>query len=237
MLNVSKLNAGYGKIQILRDVSFHVNAKEVVSILGANGAGKTTLLRALSGLIRSWSGTIEFEGTSIERKKQEQIVDLGLIQVPEGRKLFAQMSVLENLQLGAYTKKNRVNMKRNLEHCFHLFPILKERIHQMAGSMSGGEQQMLAVARALMSEPKLLLLDEPSTGLSPLLTKQVFDVIRNIQAEGVTVLLVEQNANQALALSDRGYVIENGQIVMEGLAQDLLGDEKLKSSYLGVVNE
>lgn len=237
MLNVTKLNAGYGKIQILRDVSFHVKAREVVSILGANGAGKTTLLRALSGLIRSWSGTIEFEGTPIERKKQEQIVDLGLIQVPEGRKLFAQMSVLENLQLGAYTKKNRVNMKRNLELCFHLFPILKERIHQMAGSMSGGQQQMLAVARALMSEPKLLLLDEPSTGLSPLLTKQVFEVIRNIQAEGVTVLLVEQNANQALALSDRGYVIENGQIVIEGPAKDLLVDEKLKSSYLGVVNE
>lgn len=237
MLNVTKLYAGYGKIQILRDVSFHVKAREVVSILGANGAGKTTLLRALSGLIRSWSGTIEFEGTPIERKKQEQIVDLGLIQVPEGRKLFAQMSVLENLQLGAYTKKNRVNMKRNLELCFHLFPILKERIHQMAGSMSGGQQQMLAVARALMSEPKLLLLDEPSTGLSPLLTKQVFEVIRNIQAEGVTVLLVEQNANQALALSDRGYVIENGQIVIEGPAKDLLVDEKLKSSYLGVVNE
>jgi branched-chain amino acid transport system ATP-binding protein len=237
MLKVLNLNAGYGKIHVLRDISFEVNCGEVLSILGANGAGKSTLLRTLSGLIRSSSGSIEFEGTEITRKKPEQIVDCGLIQVPEGRKLFAQMTVLENLELGAYTKKNRVNIKRNIDHCFHLFPILKERVSQLAGSMSGGQQQMLAFARALMCQPKLLLLDEPSTGLSPLLTKQVFEVIRNIQEDGVTVLLVEQNANQALALSDRAYVLENGQFVMQGAAKELMDDERLKSSYLGITSD
>ncbi|MEB3101669.1 ABC transporter ATP-binding protein [Ferviditalea candida] len=237
MLKVSNLNAGYGNVQVLRNVSFHVESGEMVCILGTNGAGKTTLLKTLSGLIRPWSGTIEFEGIPMESKKPEQIVREGLIQVPEGRKLFAQMTVLENLELGAYTENARKKMKSNIQICFELFPILQEKQHQAAGSMSGGQQQMLAIARALMSKPKLLLLDEPSTGLSPLLTKQVFDVIRSIKSQGVTVLLVEQNAYQALAMSDRGYVIENGGIVMEGTSGELINDEQLKSSYLGIVSE
>ena len=234
MLKVSNLETGYGQVQILRGVSFDVHPGELVSILGTNGAGKTTTLRALSGLLPIWSGTIEFEGKAIDKKAPEEIVQKGLIQVPEGRKLFTTMTVLENLELGAYTKQTRKNMKKNLRYCFDLFPILEERKNQMAGSMSGGQQQMLAIARALMSEPKILLLDEPSTGLSPLLTKQVFDIIREIKSNGVTVLLVEQNATQALSMSDRGYVIENGKIVIEGSAQELLNDKELKASYLGI---
>ncbi|WP_209124269.1 ABC transporter ATP-binding protein [Alkalihalobacillus sp. BA299] len=234
MLKVTNLNVGYGNVQVLRDISFHVESGEVVSILGTNGAGKSTTLRTLSSLIQAWSGSIEFEGQSIEKKKPEEIVETGLIQVPEGRKLFSNMTVYENLELGAYISKARKNMKKNIEYCFELFPILKERKSQVAGSMSGGQQQMLAIGRALMSEPKLLLLDEPSTGLSPLLTKQVFDIIKQIKSQGVTVLIVEQNANQALSLSDRGYVIENGQIVIEGSAASLLNNDKLKASYLGI---
>lgn len=237
MLKVTNLNAGYGNVQVLRNISFHVESGEMVCILGTNGAGKTTLLKTLSGLIRAWSGTIEFEGKPLESKKPEHIVREGLVQVPEGRKLFAQMTIMENLELGAYTEKARKKMKSNIEYCFDLFPILKEKQHQAAGSMSGGQQQMLAIARALMSEPKLLLLDEPSTGLSPLLTKQVFEVIQSIKSQGVTVLLVEQNAYQALAMSDRGYVIENGGIVMQGTSGELINDDQLKSAYLGIVSE
>ncbi|MGO4887594.1 ABC transporter ATP-binding protein [Anaerobacillus sp. MEB173] len=234
MLKVTNLNAGYGNVQVLRDISFHVDQGEVVSILGTNGAGKSTTLRTLSGLIKAWSGSIEFEGTALEKKSPEEIVETGLIQVPEGRKLFSSMTVYENLELGAFTGKTRKNMKKNIEYCFELFPILKERKKQLAGSMSGGQQQMLAIGRALMSEPRLLLLDEPSTGLSPLLTKQVFEIINQIKDEGVTVLIVEQNATQALSLSDRGYVIENGEIVIEGKAASLLNNDKLKAAYLGI---
>jgi branched-chain amino acid transport system ATP-binding protein len=236
MLTVRNLNAGYGNLQVLRNISFEVGAGELVSILGTNGAGKTTLLRTLSGLITASSGEIEFQGAQIQNKKPEDIVKDGLVQVPEGRMLFTDMSVRENLELGAFSSHTRKNMKKNIEYCFELFPILKERQKPLAGSFSGGQQQMLAIGRALMSEPKILLLDEPSTGLSPLLTKQVFDIIKTIKAQGVTVLLVEQNAHQALSMSDRGYVIENGEIVMEGSAETLMKDEKLRESYLGIAN-
>lgn len=236
MLKVSNLSAGYGNLQVLRDISFEVAAGELVSILGTNGAGKTTLLRTMSGLIKASSGNINFLGDDIQKCNPEEIVKRGLIQVPEGRMLFNDMTVRENMELGAFTPGARKNAKANLEYCFELFPILKEREKQLAGSFSGGQQQMLAIARSLMSEPKLLLLDEPSTGLSPLLTKQVFDIIREIKGKGVTVLLVEQNAHQALSMSDRGYVIENGGIIMEGAADELMNDEKLRASYLGLTN-
>lgn len=236
MLKVTNLNAGYGNLQVLRNVSFEVNGGELVSILGTNGAGKTTLLRTLSGLIPVMSGEIIFQGVPLQKMKPQDIVKTGLVQVPEGRMLFTEMTVRENLEMGAYTPETRKRMKQNIEYCFELFPILKERQKQLAGSFSGGQQQMLAIGRALMSEPKLLLLDEPSTGLSPLLTKQVFDIIKEIKAKGVTVLLVEQNANQALSMSDRGYVIENGEIVMQGNARDLMNDDKLRASYLGITH-
>jgi branched-chain amino acid transport system ATP-binding protein len=236
MLSVSNVNAGYGNLGVLRNISFEVKAGELVSILGTNGAGKTTLLRTLSGLISATSGEILFEGKPIQKMKPEEIVKEGLVQVPEGRMLFTEMTVKENLELGAYSRKTRKNMKKNIELCFELFPILKERENQLAGSFSGGQQQMLAIGRALMSEPRILLLDEPSTGLSPLLTKQVFDIIKEIKSQGVTVLLVEQNAHQALSMSDRGYVIENGEIIMEGSAAALMADENLKASYLGIAN-
>lgn len=236
MLKVSNLSAGYGNLQVLRDISFEIAAGELVSILGTNGAGKTTLLRTISGLIKASKGTVNFLDEDIQSNRPEEIVKKGLIQVPEGRMLFNDMTVRENMELGAFTPNARKNTKKNLEYCFELFPILKEREKQLAGNFSGGQQQMLAIARSLMSEPKLLLLDEPSTGLSPLLTKQVFEIIREIKGKGVTVLLVEQNAHQALGMSDRGYVIENGGIIMEGPAKDLMNNEKLRASYLGLTN-
>lgn len=234
MLRVENLNAGYGNLQILRDLNFTVQEKEVVSILGTNGAGKTTTLRAISGLIPVTSGAIYFNDVLLNKKSTEFIVQQGLIQVPEDRKLFTEMTVLENLEMGAYMKSTRKNMKKNIEYCYELFPILKERETQLAGTMSGGQQQMLAIGRALMAEPKLLILDEPSIGLSPLLTKQVFEIITEIKNNGVTILLVEQNVNQALQIADRGYVIENGEVVIEGNAGDLLNDDNLKAAYLGI---
>lgn len=234
MLKVENLNAGYGNLNILRNLSFEVHQGEVVSILGTNGAGKTTTLRAISGLIPVKSGVIHFDNQILNKKSAEYIVKAGLVQVPEDRKLFSDMTVLENLEMGAYTRKARANLKKNLDYCYELFPILKERTTQIAGTMSGGQQQMLAIGRALMAEPKLLILDEPSIGLSPLLTKQVFDIISEIKKNGVTILLVEQNVNQALQLANRGYVIENGEVVMSGTAQELLNDETLKTSYLGI---
>ena len=236
MLKVNQLCAGYGNLQILRDVSFHVNEGEVVSILGTNGAGKTTTLRALSGLIPITSGTVSFDEVLLNKKNSDFIVNSGLVQVAEDRKLFSDMTVIENLEMGAYPKKARANFKRNLDYCYSLFPILKERETQIAGTLSGGQQQMLVIGRALMSEPKLLILDEPSIGLSPLLTKQVFDIIKEIKNNGVTILLVEQNVKQALQIADRGYVLENGKIVMEGYAEQLLDDENLKAAYLGITN-
>jgi branched-chain amino acid transport system ATP-binding protein len=234
MLRIENISAGYGNLNILRNLSFHVNQGEVVSILGTNGAGKTTTLRAISGLIPLTSGAIYFNDVLLNKKSTEFIVKSGLIQVPEDRKLFTDMTVLENLEMGAYTKASRANFKKNLDYCFELFPILKERETQISGTMSGGQQQMLAIGRALMAEPKLLILDEPSIGLSPLLTKQVFDIITEIKKNGVTILLVEQNVNQALQIADRGYVIENGEIVIEGQANDLLNDDNLKAAYLGI---
>jgi branched-chain amino acid transport system ATP-binding protein len=234
MLRIEKISAGYGNLQILRDLSFNVNSGEVVSILGTNGAGKTTTLRAISGLIPVTSGSIYFNDVLLNKKTTEFIVQSGLIQVPEDRKLFTDMTVLENLEMGAFTKSTRANLKKNLDYCYELFPILKERETQFAGTMSGGQQQMLAIGRALMAEPKLLILDEPSIGLSPLLTKQVFEIINEIKKNGVTILLVEQNVNQALNVADRGYVLENGEIVLEGDSQSLLNDENLKAAYLGV---
>lgn len=234
MLRVSNAITGYGNIQVLRGVSFEVREGELVTILGTNGAGKTTTLQTISVLLPLWSGEIYFDDKPIHLSNAEKVVESGLVQVPEGRKLFADMTVKENLELGSFLPGKRKNKKRNMDYCYELFPILKERETQIAGTMSGGQQQMLAIGRALMSEPKLLILDEPSTGLSPLLTKQMFEIISAVKANGVTVLLVEQNVNQALALADRGYVMENGEIVMEGKAKDLLNDEKLKASYLGV---
>lgn len=234
MLRVEKVSAGYGNLQILRDMNFTVTKGEVVSILGTNGAGKTTTLRAISGLIPVTSGAVYFNDVLLNKKNSDFIVQSGLIQVAEDRKLFADMTVLENLEMGAFPKNVRGNLKKNMDYCFELFPILKERQDQIAGTMSGGQQQMLAIGRALMSEPKLLILDEPSIGLSPLLTKQVFDIISEIKKNGVTILLVEQNVNQALQVADRGYVLENGKIVMEGAAEQLLNDDGLKAAYLGV---
>ncbi len=237
MLKVEKLVAGYGNLQVLRDLSFHVEEGELVSILGTNGAGKTTTMLTLSGLLPVTKGKIILDGKEIQKCTAEEIVKSGLIQVPEGRNLFTEMTVLENLELGAFLPNARKNIKKNLAYCFDLFPILEERVDQLAGTMSGGQQQMLAIARALMAEPKLLILDEPSIGLSPLLTKQVFEIISEIKASGVTILLVEQNVNQALAMADRGYVIENGEIVISGTAEELLNDEELKTTYLGVKTE
>lgn len=233
MLAIADLNAGYGSLQVLRGVSFRVEQGEFISLIGSNGAGKTTLLRTISGLIKLAGGKVEFEGERIDNIAQDAIVRRGLIQVPEGRKLFSDMSVLENLELGAYLPAARKKKKENLEMCYELFPILKERHAQIAGTMSGGQQQMVAIARGLMSCPKLLLLDEPSIGLSPLLTKQVFETIERIKATGVTILLVEQNAQQAVALADRSYVMENGRIVLEGTRDELLHNDQLKSAYLG----
>lgn len=234
MLEVSNLNAGYGQIQVLRGVSLHVNKGEIVSILGANGAGKTTTLRAISGLIKSTKGSTTFNGVGITNIQPDVIVKRGLIQVPEGRQLFSEMTVLENLELGAFTKKARKDVKKNLEFCFKLFPILEERNNQLVGTMSGGQQQMVAIARGIMSKPELLVLDEPSIGLSPLLTEQVFDIIQEIKKTGISIMLVEQNVERALAFSDRGYVLENGEVVMEGKAEELLNNEELRKAYLGM---
>lgn len=234
MLKVTDLEAGYGQIKVLGGISLLVDEGEVVSILGTNGAGKTTTLRTISGLIKTWKGKIEFLDKDITNSSADSIVDLGLIQVPEGRQLFGEMSVKENLELGAFNKKARKRVNENIEYCFELFPILKERVKQQVGTMSGGQQQMVAIARALMSEPKLLVLDEPSIGLSPLLTQQVFDIIQEIKKTGMSILLVEQNVEQALSFSDRGYVLENGEIIMEGLAPDLLENDDLRKAYLGI---
>jgi len=234
LLKVTDLEAGYGQIKVLGGISLLVDEGEVVSILGTNGAGKTTTLRTISGLIKTWKGKIEFLDKDITNSSADSIVDLGLIQVPEGRQLFGEMSVKENLELGAFNKKARKRVNENIEYCFELFPILKERVKQQVGTMSGGQQQMVAIARALMSEPKLLVLDEPSIGLSPLLTQQVFDIIQEIKKTGMSILLVEQNVEQALSFSDRGYVLENGEIIMEGLAPDLLENDDLRKAYLGI---
>ncbi len=233
LLNVQDLNVYYGSIHALKGITFKVRKGEIVSLIGANGAGKTTTLRALSGIVES-KGLIEFDNKSLAAVKAHQRVGLGLAQSPEGRGVFPQMSVLENLEMGAYTRNDKKEILSDLEMCFELFPRLKERIKQSAGTMSGGEQQMLAISRALMSRPKLLLLDEPSLGLAPRIVSQIFEIIRKVNSQGVTILLVEQNARMALKVANYAYVIETGKVTLKGKGLDLLNDDNVRRSYLGV---
>lgn len=233
MLKVENLSVHYGMIQAVRDVSFEVNEGEVVSLIGANGAGKTTILRTLSGLVRPSSGKIEFLGKEIQKMPAQKIVASGLSQVPEGRHVFPGLTVMENLEMGAFLKKNREENQANLKKVFSRFPRLEERKNQDAATLSGGEQQMLAMGRALMSTPKLLLLDEPSMGLAPIFIQEIFDIIQDIQKQGTTVLLIEQNANKALAIADRGYVLETGKIVLSGTGKELAASDEVRKAYLG----
>lgn len=234
MLTLENLSVSYGDVQVLSDVSLQVNEGEIVALLGANGAGKTTTLKTISGLLRPRAGTIHFENQPIHEWPAHRIVAAGLAQVAEGRKLFPHMSVLENLQLGSFISEAKRHRAESLAQVFELFPLLSERSTQMAGTLSGGEQQMLAIARALMIRPKLLMLDEPSLGLAPLIVIDIFRVVREISQNGTTVLIVEQNAVQALKLADRGYVLENGRIALSGDGADLLQDERIRTAYLGL---
>lgn len=233
ILNIKDLHVYYGAIHAIKGISFHINKGEVVSLIGSNGAGKTTTLRAISGIVDS-KGEISYMGSSIKGIPPFKRVSLGLAQSPEGRGVFPQMSVLENLEMGAFYRKDRAEILKDIEHCYTLFPRLKERRAQMTGTLSGGEQQMVAISRALMSRPQLLLLDEPSLGLAPIIVAQIFEIVKKVNAEGTTVLLVEQNARMALKISHRAYVIETGKVVMEGRGQDLLHDENVQKSYLGL---
>jgi branched-chain amino acid transport system ATP-binding protein len=234
MLNIVDLNVYYGGIHALKGVSLHVEEGEIVSLIGANGAGKTTTLQAISGLLKPKSGEITFLGHEIMGMEAHNILKLGLAQVPEGRRIFANLSVKENLQMGSYTVKDTIeNLAQDRKRIYDHFPRLRERKRQLGGTLSGGEQQMLAIGRALMSRPKMLLLDEPSMGLSPILVKEIFEIIQEVNCMGVTVLLVEQNARMALSISNRAYVLETGKIVMSGEAGALLEDDKVKKAYLG----
>ncbi len=233
MLEVSNLSAGYGPLEVLHGVSLSLAAGEIVAVLGANGVGKTTLNRVLSGVLRAASGTVRFDGVDITRAGHDDIVRAGLIHVPEGRKIFPNMSVRENLLLGAFLR-GREQRARTMEQVLDIFPRLRERFSQLAGSMSGGEQQMLAIGRGLMAQPKLLILDEPSLGLSPLLTEEVFGLIARLHAEGLSILLVEQNVVQSLAIAARAYVIEHGRVALEGPAASLADDPRLRAAYLGL---
>jgi branched-chain amino acid transport system ATP-binding protein len=233
LLEVQGLRAAYGAIQALRGVSFQVEQGQVVSLIGANGAGKSTTLNAISGIIRPNGGKVRFDNRDITGWRPDRVTGLGLVQVPEGRQIIANMSVLENLMLGAYLRRDRAEVERDLENIFGRFKRLDERRHQAAGSLSGGEQQMLAVGRAMMARPRLLMLDEPSMGLAPLLVNEVFAIIADIKAQGIPILLVEQNARKALQIADYVYVLERGSIAYEGKAADLRRDEKIISAYLG----
>lgn len=234
LLTVENLEVYYGAIQALKGISFIVEEGEIVSLIGANGAGKTTTLRAISGLIAN-QGQISFAGTNLSSVPTHKRVSLGIAQSPEGRGVFPQMTVQENLEMGAYSRKDKHQVKSDFDMCFDLFPRLKERLGQMAGTLSGGEQQMLAISRALLCRPKLLLLDEPSLGLAPLIVAQIFEIIKKLnKEEGMTVLLVEQNARMALKISNRAYVLETGRIVMQDSAQNLLNNDEVRKSYLGV---
>jgi branched-chain amino acid transport system ATP-binding protein len=233
LLEVASIVAAYGQVRALWDVSLDVNEGEIVTLLGANGAGKTTTMRVLSGLLRPRSGSVTFAGQHIHRLPPPRIVQAGLVQIPEGRRLWPRMTVMENLELGAYPAHVRARRREALEWVFSLFPRLRERRTQLAGTLSGGEQQMLAIGRGLMSRPRLLMLDEPSLGLAPILVGEVFKIIREINARGVTVLLVEQNVHQALEIAHRGYVLETGRIVRSGSARDLLEDPEIRRAYLG----
>ena len=232
LLKVEGINVYYGAIHAIKDISFHVNAGEIVTLIGANGAGKTTTLQTISGLLRSKTGSITFEGHNISNVRADKLVAHGLAQVPEGRRVFLQMSVEENLEMGAYTQ-SPAGVPKDLEMVYELFPRLKERRRQVAGTLSGGEQQMLAMGRALMSHPKLLMLDEPSMGLAPILVEQIFEIIRNLNKNGSTILLVEQNAQMALSVAHRGYVLETGRIVTTGTGAELIESPEIKKAYLG----
>lgn len=233
MLEIRDLEVYYGMIQAIKGISFDVNQGEVIALIGANGAGKTTTLQTITGTLSPKAGSIFFEGTDIVKTPGHKIVSLGMAHVPEGRRVFAQLSVLENLRLGAYTRKDKKEVEETIQRVYKSFPRLEERKNQLAGTLSGGEQQMLAMGRALMSKPRLVLMDEPSMGLSPIFVEEVFRIIKEISSEGTTVLLVEQNAKKALTIADRAYVLETGKIVLQGDAKELLNNESVKKAYLG----
>ena len=234
MLNIDKLNFSYGDMQVIWDVDLAVNAGEIVTVVGANGAGKSTTLRNISRLVKWQSGSISFNGTDLAKYEPHEVVEMGIVQVPEGRKIFPEMTVTENLRMGSFIKSARPTRDENIDKVFSLFPRLKEREKQLGGTMSGGEQQMLAIARGLMTNPKLILLDEPSLGLAPLMVKFIFDIIQEINRQGVTVMLVEQNVYQSLRIAHRAYVLETGRVVMTGSGEDLLNDDHVKKAFLGM---
>ena len=233
MLEVKDLEVYYGVIQAIKGVSFHVEKGEVIALIGANGAGKTTILHTVTGLISPKKGSVIFEGKDITKVPAHKIVSMGMAHVPEGRRVFAELSVYENLKMGAYTRTDKAEIEDSLKNVYKRFPRLEERKNQMAGTLSGGEQQMLAMGRALMSKPGIILMDEPSMGLSPILVNEIFDIIRSVSESGTTVLLVEQNAKKALSIADRAYVLETVNITLEGNAKDLLEDDSIKKAYLG----
>lgn len=234
MITIKKLKVNYGYVNALKGVDIDIKKGKIVSILGSNGAGKTSLLKAISGLVEDKSGQIIFDGNDITNLSPEKVVSLGISHCPEGRRIFPELTVEENLKIGAYVlRKSKINLNDEFYRVYNFFPRLKERNKQVAGTLSGGEQQMLAIGRALMSKPKLLMLDEPSLGLAPIIVSEIFKIIKDINKEGTTVLLIEQNANQALKISDYSYVLELGQVVTSGLSKDLLNDETIKKSYLG----
>ena len=233
MLKVDNLHTYYGKIEALKGISITVEEGEIVTLIGANGAGKSTTLKTLSGQITPGSGTIEFLGQKIGGMQAHKVTELGIIQVPEGRRIFPRMTVLENLEMGAFLRNDKDEIEKDIEHVFELFPRLKERIAQRGGTLSGGEQQMLAMGRALMARPKLLMLDEPSMGLAPVVVETIFEIIQKLNADGITILLVEQNANLALSVANRGYVLETGEIKLTGTGKELLANDEVRKAYLG----
>ncbi|MDR2786346.1 MAG: ABC transporter ATP-binding protein [Treponema sp.] len=233
MLKVDKLTVHYGAIQALRGISFEVEQGEIITLIGSNGAGKTTTLHGISNIIKKTAGAVFFDGRDITSISPDRIVASGLVQVPEGRRIFANLTVRDNLEMGAYTRRDRIGIRQDMENVFGIFPRLKERIRQIAGTLSGGEQQMLAMGRALMAKPRLLLMDEPSMGLAPILVDEIFSIIRRINEGGTTILLVEQNAFKALGIAGRAYILETGQIVKTGPAAELMKDDSVKAAYLG----
>ena len=233
MLKIENLHIKYGAIRAVKGIDIEVNEGEIVTLIGANGAGKTSILKALSGLVKPSEGTITYDGKVLNKKSAQDIMKAGISHVPEGRRIFADMTVLENLELGVYQRKDKEGIKKDLEAVYERFPILKDRSKQAAGTLSGGEQQMLAMGRALMANPKILLLDEPSMGLAPILVKEIFSIIKDINAKGTTILLVEQNARMALSVATRAYVMETGKIVMSGTGQELADSEEIQKAYLG----
>ncbi|KAI4438849.1 ABC transporter ATP-binding protein [Schaedlerella arabinosiphila] len=233
MLEIKDIEVFYGVIQAIKGISFEVNEGEVIALIGANGAGKTTILHTITGLLSPKKGSVVFEGKDITKVPAHKIVSLGMAHVPEGRRVFAELSVYQNLKMGAYTRKDKAEIAQTLEMVYKRFPRLEERKNQLAGTLSGGEQQMLAMGRALMSHPKIIVMDEPSMGLSPILVNEIFDIIQEVSAGGTTVLLVEQNAKKALSIADRAYVLETGKIVLDGDAKELMNDDSIKKAYLG----